>query len=95
MIVQKKVWDELIKSHKEERKALMEVNEAHRELIESLNATIRDLQGRIAYMRDRAMQKKGLKPTNRRQNLRQEDNREELRTDNREEDNHYHKMSEE
>lgn len=97
MYIKKEVYDALIGAHMREVSAMNDTIKAKDDIIEALRRENQNLENRLAYNKAKAMEHiarrkpKGtpFKP------LKDEDNREELRTDNRDEDNHYHKMPEE
>jgi hypothetical protein len=100
MYINKKMYDALIGAHLREVSAMNDTIKAKDDIIEALRRENQNLENRLAYHKTKAMEhleKRGdkkpkgtpFKP------LKDEDNREELRTDNRDEDNHFHKMPEE
>ena len=101
MFINNKVYDALIGAHMREVSAMNDTIKAKDTIIEALRRENQNLENRLAYNKAKAMEhlakrgeKKPAKPYQK-PAIKAEDNREELRTDNRDEDNHYHKMPEE
>ena len=101
MYINTKVYDALIGAHMREVAAMNDTIKAKDTIIEALRRENQNLENRLAYNKAKAMEhlakrgeKKPAKPYQK-PAIKAEDNREELRTDNRDEDNHYHKMPEE
>lgn len=96
MYIKKEVYDALIGAHMREVSAMNDTIKAKDDIIMALRRENQSLENRLAYNKAMTMEHiarrkpKGtpFKPAE------AEDNREELRTDNRDEDNHYHKMPE-
>ena len=103
MYIKKEVYDALIGAHLREVSAMNDTIKAKDDIIEALRRENQNLENRLAYNKAKALEhlaKRDKKPAKPYQKLtckevKAEDNREELRTDNRYEDNHYHKMPEE
>ena len=97
MYIRKEVYDALICAHLREVSAMNDTIKAKDDIITDLRRENQNLENRLAYNNAKAMEHiarrkpKGtpFKP------MKDEDNREELRTDNRDEDNYRHKMPEE
>ena len=98
MYINTKVYDALIGAHMREIAAMEQTIKRMDTIIEALRRENQNLENRLAYNKAKAMEhlakKKPAKPYQK-PAIKAEDNREELRTDNRDEDNHYHKMPEE
>ena len=103
MFINNKVYDALIGAHMREVSAMNDTIKAKDTIIEALRRENQNLENRLAYNKAKAMEhlakrdKKNAKPYQKPtcKEVKAEDNREELRNDNRDEDNHYHKMPEE
>ena len=103
MFVNKQMYDALIGAHMREVAAMNDTIKAKDEIIMALRRENQKLENRLAFNKEKAMEnlakrdKKPAKPYQKPtcKEVKAEDNREELRTDNRDEDNHYHKMPEE
>ena len=101
MFINNKVYDALIGAHMREVSAMNDTIKAKDTIIEALRRENQNLENRLAYNKAKALEhlaKRGdKKPTKPYQKpaIKAEDNREELRTDNRDEDNYRHKMPEE
>jgi hypothetical protein len=99
MYIKKEVYDALIGAHLREVSAMNDTIKAKDTIIEALRRENQNLEYRLAYNKAKAMEylAKREKPAKPYQKpaIKAEDNREELRNDNRDEDNHYHKMPEE
>lgn len=97
MYINKKVYDALIGAHMREVSAMNDTIKAKDDIIMALRRENQNLENRLAYNKAKAMEhlakKKPAKPFQK--PIKAEDNREELRTDNRDEDNYRHKMPEE
>ena len=98
MYIKKEVYDALIGAHMREIAAMEQTIKRMDTIIEALRRENQNLENRLAYNKAKAIEhlakKKPAKPYQK-PAIKAEDNREELRTDNRDEDNHYHKMPEE
>ena len=101
MYINNKVYDALIGAHMREVAAMTDTIKAKDTIIEALRRENQNLENRLAYNKAKAMEhlakrgeKKPAKPYQK-PAIKAEDNREELRTDNRDEDNYRHKMPEE
>ena len=103
MFINTKVYDALIGAHMREVSAMNDTIKAKDDIIEALRRENQNLENRLAYNKAKALEhlakrdKKPAKPYQKPtcKEVKAEDNREELRNDNRDEDNHYHKMPEE
>ena len=103
MFVNKQMYDALIGAHMREVSAMNDTIKAKDDIIEALRRENQNLENRLAYNKAKALEhlakrdKKPAKPYQKPtcKEVKAEDNREELRNDNRDEDNHYHKMPEE
>ena len=101
MYINSKVYDALIGAHMREVAAMTDTLKAKDTIIEALRRENQNLENRLAYNKAKAMEhlakrgeKKPAKPYQK-PAIKAEDNREELRNDNRDEDNYRHKMPEE
>ena len=98
MYINTKVYDALIGAHMREIAAMEQTIKRMDTIIEALRRENQNLENRLAYNKAKAMEhlakKKPAKPYQK-PAIKAEDNREELRTDNRDEDNYRHKMPEE
>ena len=101
MYIKKEVYDALIGAHMREIAAMEQTIKRMDTIIEALRRENQNLENRLAYNKAKAMEhlakrgeKKPAKPYQK-PAIKAEDNREELRTDNRDEDNYRHKMPEE
>ena len=101
MYIKKEVYDALIGAHMREIAAMEQTIKRMDTIIEALRRENQNLENRLAYNKAKAMEhlakrgeKKPAKPYQK-PAIKAEDNREELRNDNRDDDNHYHKMPEE
>ena len=100
MYIKKEVYDALIGAHMREIAAMEQTIKRMDTIIEALRRENQNLENRLAYNKAKAMEhlakreKKTAKPYQK-PAIKAEDNREELRTDNRDEDNYRHKMPEE
>jgi hypothetical protein len=97
MYIKKEVYDALIGAHLREVSAMDDTIKAKDDIIEALRRENQNLENRLAYNKAKAMEhiaKRGDKKPAKQfpKPIKAEDNREELRTDNRDDDNHYHKM---
>ena len=100
MFINNKVYDALIGAHMREIAAMEQTIKAKDDIITALRRENQNLENRLAYNKAKAMEhlaKRDKKPAKQYQKpaIKAEDNREELRTDNRDEDNYRHKMPEE
>lgn len=100
MYIKKEVYDALIGAHMREIAAMEQTIKRMDTIIEALRRENQNLENRLAYNKAKAMEhlaKREKKPAKPYQKpaIKAEDNREELRTDNRDEDNYRHKMPEE
>ena len=103
MFVNKQMYDALIGAHMREVSAMNDTIKAKDDIIEALRRENQNLENRLAYNKAKALEhlakrdKKPAKPYQKPtcKEVKAADNREELRNDNRDEDNHYHKMPEE
>lgn len=98
MFINKKMYDALIGAHMREVSAMNDTIKAKDDIITALRRENQNLENRLAYNKAKAMEhiaKKKPKGTPFKPAIKAEDNREELRNDNRDDDNHYHKMPEE
>ena len=100
MFINNKVYDALIGAHMREVSAMNDTIKAKDTIIEALRRENQNLENRLAYNKAKALEhlaKREKKPAKPYQKpaIKAEDNREELRTDNRDEDNYRHKMPEE
>ena len=99
MYINTKVYDALIGAHMREIAAMEQTIKRMDTIIEALRRENQNLENRLAYNKAKAMEhlaKREKKPAKPYQKpVKAEDNREELRTDNRDEDNYRHKMPEE
>ena len=103
MFVNKQMYDALIGAHMREIAAMEQTIKAKDTIIEALRRENQNLENRLAYNKAKALEhlaKRDKKPAKPYQKLtckevKAEDNREELCTDNRDEDNYRHKMPEE
>jgi regulator of replication initiation timing len=100
MYIKKEVYDALIGAHMREIAAMEQTIKRMDTIIEALRRENQNLENRLAYNKAKALEhlakreKKPAKPYPK-PSIKAEDNREELRNDNRDDDNHYHKMPEE
>lgn len=100
MFINSKVYDALIGAHMREIAAMEQTIKRMDTIIEALRRENQNLENRLAYNKAKALEhlaKRDKKPAKPYQKpaIKAEDNREELRTDNRDEDNYRHKMPEE
>ena len=100
MYIKKEVYDALIGAHMREIAAMEQTIKRMDTIIEALRRENQNLENRLAYNKAKALEhlaKREKKPAKPYQKpaIKAEDNREELRTDNRDEDNYRHKMPEE
>ena len=105
MYINSKVYDALIGAHMREVAAMTDTIKAKDTIIEALRRENQNLENRLAYNKAKALEhlakrdkKTPFKPYQKptcKVEVKAEDNREELRNDNRDDDNHYHKMPEE
>lgn len=105
MFINTKVYDALIGAHMREVAAMNDTIKAKDEIIMALRRENQNLENRLAYNKAKALEhlakrgdKKPAKPYQKptcKVEVKAEDNREELRTDNRDEDNYRHKLPEE
>lgn len=96
MFISKKIYDELQAAHLRTIAAMNETIKTKDALIESLRNENRNLDGRIEFHRSKAAGSHRVKPIKwKPADTTATDSREELKDDNRDDDNHYHKMPEE